>query len=84
MESCIDCNNEVNIDCKKKAEDYIRKVDMETYLINPSRYQLRNGSEDGAPKCPYGNNYKWIGYDLESEEYVRFTTSVFKILIQNY
>ena len=60
----------------------IRKVGKEEYLSAPEHFNLRSGSEEGAPKCPYGNNYQWIGYDLVIEEYVRFTKSVFKILIK--
>ena len=54
---------------------------MEEYKLDPSRYQLRRGTEEGAPPCPYGNPYKWIGYDTKSKEYIRFTKSVFKLLI---
>lgn len=57
------------------------KVDMQTYLRAPQRYELRSGHEEGAPSCPYGNAYEWIGFDLESNIYVRFTKSVFKKLV---
>ena len=56
---------------------------METYLSHPGRYELRPGNQPDAPHCPYGNKYQWIGYDLVSKEYVRFTKSVFKLLILN-
>jgi hypothetical protein len=59
----------------------MRKVDMKTYLAHPDKYQLREGSRSDAPNCPYGNKYKWIGYDLSKEEYIRFTKSVFKLLV---
>ena len=59
----------------------MRKVDMKEFLMNSHRYELRSGQEEGAPLCPYGNNYKWIGFDSMANEYVRFTTSVFKILV---
>ncbi|MGB0862751.1 MAG: hypothetical protein ACPG19_11200 [Saprospiraceae bacterium] len=59
----------------------MRKVNMEAYLANPSKYELRKGSATDAPSCPYGNEYQWIGYDLEAQEYVRFTKSVFKKLV---
>ena len=59
----------------------MRKVNMETYLSEPIRYELRSGDSESAPLCPYGNHYEWIGYDLQEEEYVRFTKSVFKLLI---
>lgn len=54
---------------------------METYLLAPQRYELRSGDAEGAPFCPYGNQYLWIGYDLELQEYIRFTKSVFKLLV---
>ncbi len=55
---------------------------MKVYLENPERYELRSGKVSGAPLCPYGNHYKWIGYDKATGTYLRFTKSVFKILIQ--
>jgi hypothetical protein len=60
----------------------MRKVDMTSYLLNPNRYELRSGSTDDAPNCPYGNKFLWIGYDLKLKEYVRFTKTVFKLLIK--
>ena len=58
------------------------KVTMADYLLDTDRYELRPGSEEDAPSCPFGNRYEWIGYDLLKNEYVRFTTSVFKKLIK--
>ena len=60
----------------------MKKIDMYTYRRNPEQYELRNGLSANAPNCPYGNKFRWIGYDLESKEYVRFTKSIFKLLIQ--
>lgn len=60
----------------------MRKIDMLTYLQEPARYELRAGDAEGAPPCPYGNQYAWVGYDKELEEYVRFTKSVFKKLVR--
>lgn len=60
----------------------MRKVTMQDYTKNPKRYELRSGHEDGAPLCPYGNHYRWIGYDKETASYVRFTESVFKKLVR--
>ena len=54
---------------------------MQLYLENPKRYELRAGAAADAPSCPYGNKYQWIGYDLEKKVYVRFTKSVFKLLV---
>lgn len=59
----------------------MRKVTMADYKAEPVRYELRAGSVADAPNCPYGNRYQWIGYDLDSAEYVRFTESVFKLLV---
>ncbi|MTB49411.1 hypothetical protein [Lewinella sp. W8] len=56
----------------------MRKVDMATYLDRPERYSLLPGDAPGAPSCPYGNQYRWVGYDRKREEFVRFTKSVFK------
>lgn len=56
---------------------------MQLFQKKPNRYQLRKGLEEAdAPKCPYGNTYRWIGIDLDAKEYVRFTKSVFKLLVQ--
>lgn len=62
-------------------ETTIRKVNMATYLEAPKRYELRSGKQADAPLCPYGNHYQWIGFDLITQEYIRFTKSVFKLLI---
>lgn len=59
----------------------LRKVNSESYTKDPSRYELISGSTKGAPLCPYGNHYQWIGFDKSENEFVRFTTSVFKKLI---
>lgn len=59
----------------------IRQVNMQEYKLKPDRYELRSGLEQDAPSCPFGNRYEWIGYDLLKKEYVRFTKSVFKKLI---
>ncbi len=59
----------------------LRRVSKREFLEAPSRYELRSGREPEAPLCPYGNHYQWIGYDIKEREYVRFTKSVFKILI---
>ena len=59
----------------------MRKVNMQEYLLDTNRYQLRSGNEFDAPLCPYGNHYQWIGFDLKEQCYVRFTKSVFKKLI---
>ena len=60
----------------------MRRVTMEEYLLNPKRYELKSGSVEGAPLCPYGNLFEWVGYDKEEEEFIRFTKSVFKRLVK--
>jgi len=59
----------------------MRRVNSETFNLEPTRYELRSGSEPDAPNCPFGNRYQWIGFDLKTGEYVRFTKSVFKRLV---
>ncbi|MFK7949784.1 MAG: hypothetical protein AB8G11_19495 [Saprospiraceae bacterium] len=63
-------------------ETTIKKVNMEMYLASPNRYELRSGHEKNAPLCPYGNHYEWIGFDKETDKFVRFTKSVFKKLVR--
>jgi hypothetical protein len=59
----------------------LRRINSETYHNNTSRYKLVAGTTKDAPLCPFGNSYKWIGYDNHENEFVRFTKSVFKKLI---
>ncbi len=59
----------------------MRKLTKKMYTLAPHRYELRSGKACDATLCPYGNQYEWIGYDLNDKEYVRFTKSVFKALI---
>ena len=59
----------------------LRKVGMEQFNLSQKRYQLVSGDVDGAPLCPYGNHFEWIGYDIEEKQFVRFTKSVFKLLV---
>lgn len=61
----------------------LRRVTKEVYLKDPSRYELRSGQSSGAPNCPYGNHYQWIGFDNQEQEYIRFSKSVFKTLLNN-
>ncbi len=62
----------------------IRKINMEQFLNAQDRYILVRGNSEGAPLCPYGNHYEWIGYDKDLKQYVRFTKSVFKLLISHH
>lgn len=58
------------------------KISTEIYQLNPDRYILVSGYEEGAPRCPYGNIQQWVGYDTLSKEYIRFTKSVYKTLVE--
>ena len=60
----------------------MRRVNMEEYKLDTERYEVRSGKSPGAPLCPYGHPYLWIGYDFKEEEYIRVTKSVFKILVE--
>jgi len=60
----------------------MRRVLMKDFLRQTDRYELRSGSSEGAPLCPFGNHFQWIGYDKKEGEYVRFSKSVFKKLVQ--
>lgn len=59
----------------------LKRIDSESYNKNPQRYALISGATKGAPLCPYGNHYKWIGFDNDKNEFIRFTKSVFKKLV---
>ena len=62
----------------------MRKVNMAQYYKAPFRFELKKGTSLGAPLCPYVNHFEWIGFDKELKEYLRFTKSVFKILITQH
>ena len=66
-----------------KQNPSLPRITAEVFDQAPERYELRDGSTPDAPPCPYGNRYKWIGYDKKEEKYVRFTTSVFKRLVKD-
>ena len=57
-------------------------VGAQEYSMSPERYELRKGNMSDAPSCPFGNRFKWIGYDKTEMKYIRFTKSVFKKLIK--
>ena len=67
---------------KSDQNPALPRITAEDYDLSPQRYELRDGNQPDAPPCPYGNRYKWIGYDKQEQKYVRFTTSVFKRLIK--
>ena len=58
-----------------------RKIDRETYDLDPARYNLVRGTREGAPLCPFGNRYKWVGFDSKEQKYIRLTKRVYKNLI---
>jgi hypothetical protein len=60
---------------------HLVKIDKEQFVKDQSRYSLVKGTIEGAPLCPYGNHYKWVGYDRETKTFVRFTKSVFLNLV---
>lgn len=62
----------------------MRRIDKVSFVKEPQRYELRQGDSAGAPSCPYGNTYQWIGFDKESQEYVRFSKRLFKSLVYEY
>jgi hypothetical protein len=79
-------NNLVGIKEKTMNEDQhkynLPVITAEVYNLEPSRYELKKGNIEGAPPCPFGHQFKWIGFDKKSKEYVRVTKSVFKKMIQ--
>lgn len=64
--------------CSKKRN----KITAEIYQLDPDRYILVSGHEEGTPTCPYGNIHQWVGYDTLDKEYIRFTKSVYKKLVE--
>lgn len=59
----------------------MNKITADMYYANPGRYTLVKGTTQGAPSCPYGNAYAWVGYDRETDAFVRFTKSVYNQLL---
>lgn len=58
------------------------RITRELYDQDPTRYTIVRGDTEGAPFCPYGHCFQWVGYDLQEKAFVRFTKSVFKHLVQ--
>lgn len=67
---------------EEKIKYNLSVITAEVFDISPKRYELRKGTLPDAPPCPYGHQFKWIGYDKKEMKYVRVTTSVFKRLIR--
>ena len=53
----------------------MRKI-LETEF-DPSIHVLKKGFPD-FPPCPFGHTFKSLGYDTQTEEYVRFVSSILK------
>ncbi|MFT6334365.1 MAG: hypothetical protein ACJATI_001103 [Halioglobus sp.] len=58
-------------------------ITAEVFNLSTERYEIRKGTLPDAPPCPFGNKFKWIGFDKKEMEYVRVTKSVFKRLIED-
>ncbi|MCB0382568.1 MAG: hypothetical protein KDD05_04510 [Psychroserpens sp.] len=61
----------------------MKHIDKSTYSKSPDRYEIVSGKVDGAPLCPYGNNYKWVVLDLKTVKFVRLSYSAFKLAKNN-
>ena len=69
---------------KEKQTKYnLPVITAEVYNLSPERYELRKGNLLDAPSCPFGNRFKWIGFDKKENKYVRVTKSVFKRMIKD-
>jgi len=69
---------------EEKRKYNLPVITAEAFNLSPGRYELRPGNLPDAPPCPYGNCFKWIGFDKEEKQYVWFTKSVLKKLTPNY
>ena len=58
------------------------KITRELFDKDSDRYILVSGTSKGAPLCPYGNHFKWVGYDLKEDSFVRFTKSVYQQIVK--
>lgn len=68
---------------KEKEKKYVLDIiTAEIFDHCQDRYEIRKGNLPNAPLCPFGNTFKWIGFDKKEMKYVRFTKSVFKRLIK--
>ena len=61
----------------KPAKMEIKRIDAANFASHPGRYILVEGTAPGAPLCSTGNRFQFVGFDIETKEYVRFTKSVF-------
>ena len=67
---------------KREHKNNLPVITAELFDLSPERYELRKGTYPGAPLCPYGNHFSWIGFDKIEMRYVRFSKSVFKRMIR--
>lgn len=58
-------------------------ITAEMFKVSLERYEIRKGTLQDAPPCPFGNKFKWTGFDKNEMEYVRVTKSVFKQLVED-
>lgn len=53
----------------------MKKISLKEF--DKERYEFRLNFPD-FPSCPYGHNYKGLGYDKQEKEYVRLAPSILK------
>jgi hypothetical protein len=74
--------NRFNIEVEQSFSEIVihRQYGMRKILtseFDPNRYILRKGFPD-FPTCPYGHTFKMLGYDTQTNEYVRLASSILK------
>jgi hypothetical protein len=77
-------NAKTNLELMKpdRLKNDLPVITSAIFNAEPNRYELRKGNSEEAPLCPFGNHFKWIGYDTKTKQYIRFTKSIYKRLIQ--
>ncbi|MFT5821112.1 MAG: hypothetical protein ACI8ZM_002361 [Crocinitomix sp.] len=55
----------------------MRKIFLDEFDADPENFELRGGFEN-FPACPFGNQFKVLGYDKANKEYVRFVKAILK------
>ena len=53
------------------------KITAAEFNLDEQRYILVEGSQPNAPLCPFGNRFRFVGFDTKTKQYVRYTKSVF-------
>lgn len=64
----------------ERRKDGIRVIDKRQFDQNPNNFELRV-NDANAPLCRFGNRRKFIGFDKQRNEYIRFTKSVLKRIL---